>query len=72
MSIITGPAGPRPQDLIQRISAPLLLLWGENDTFTPLDGPIGKYFQSLPDSRAQTQIKILPGTVSISPSPRFC
>lgn len=61
VSIITGPAGPRPQDLIQRINAPLLLLWGEKDTFTPLDGPIGMYFQSLPNSRAQTQIKILPG-----------
>lgn len=61
MSIITGPAGPRPQDLLLRIHAPLLLLWGQLDTFTPLDGPVGRYFEALPKSRDQTQLMVLPG-----------
>ncbi|KAK2664271.1 hypothetical protein Ddye_002845 [Dipteronia dyeriana] len=48
VSIITGPPGPYPVQLMPRISLPVLVLWGDQDTFTPLDGPVGKYFSSLP------------------------
>ena len=48
VSVISGPPGPRPEDLIPKIQSPILLLWGDADTFTPSDGPVGKYFQSLP------------------------
>lgn len=48
VSIVTGPPGPNPVQLMPRISKPVLILWGDQDTFTPLDGPVGKYFASLP------------------------
>ena len=47
VSCITGPPGPRPEQLIPRVQAPVLLLWGDADPFTPSDGPVGKWFQNL-------------------------
>ncbi len=61
MSIISGPPGPRPEQLLERIPAPLLVLWGDRDTFTPIDGPVGRYFRRLPDVREKTQLQVLPG-----------
>ncbi len=61
MSIISGPPGPRPEKLLERISAPVLVLWGDRDTFTPIDGPVGRFFQRLPESRERTKLQILPG-----------
>lgn len=61
VSVITGPPGPRPEELIPAITAPMLLIWGDADNFTPSDGPVGKYFQSLPEKRANTKFIHLPG-----------
>ena len=61
MSIISGPPGPRPEQLLERIAEPLLVLWGDRDTFTPIDGPVGRYFRRLPGVRERTQLKVLPG-----------
>jgi len=32
--------GPRPEVLVPQIDAPLLLLWGEKDPWTPANGPV--------------------------------
>ncbi|MBU6228787.1 MAG: alpha/beta fold hydrolase [Cyanobacteria bacterium REEB459] len=37
-SIITAPAGPRPGELLPAIAHPLLVLWGEKDPWTPIQG----------------------------------
>ena len=37
-SILTAPPGPRPSDLLPRIHHPLLVLWGEADPWTPIQG----------------------------------
>lgn len=37
-SIITAPAGPRPSELLPAITHPLLVLWGEKDPWTPIQG----------------------------------
>ena len=37
-SIITAPPGPKPSELLPRISQPLLVLWGEADPWTPISG----------------------------------
>lgn len=57
-----GPPGPRPDVLLStgRISQPLLVLWGDTDSFTPADGPVGRFFQSLPETRANTRFSFLP------------
>lgn len=62
VSIVTGPPGPNPVQLIPNLSLPVLVLWGDTDNFTPLDGPVGKYFSSLPAQRSNITISILEGT----------
>ncbi|BBG94732.1 alpha/beta-Hydrolases superfamily protein [Prunus dulcis] len=64
VSIVTGPPGPSPVQLMPTIissSLPLLVLWGDEDPFTPLDGPIGKYFASLPSQLPYVTLFVLQG-----------
>jgi pimeloyl-ACP methyl ester carboxylesterase len=51
VNILTGPAGPRPEELMPRVECPMLILWGSEDTITPLDFPLGQYFFNLPTTR---------------------
>ena len=37
-SILTAPPGPRPSNLLPQIQKPLLVLWGETDPWTPIQG----------------------------------
>jgi len=37
-SILSAPPGPQPTDLLPQIKQPLLVLWGENDPWTPIQG----------------------------------
>lgn len=59
VSVVTGPPGPNPMSLIPNISIPILVLWGDQDPFTPLDGPVGKYFSSLPSALTNVQFFVL-------------
>lgn len=61
VSIVTGPPGPNPVSLIPKISLPVLVLWGDQDPFTPLDGPVGKYFSSLPAQLPNISLYVLEG-----------
>lgn len=61
VSIITGDPGPKPQTLMPRIAGPVLLIWGNQDPFTPIDGPVGKYFSHLSQSAPNVQLHLLPG-----------
>ncbi|KAF5481535.1 hypothetical protein F2P56_002176, partial [Juglans regia] len=61
VSIVTGPPGPSPIQLMPRISLPVLILWGDEDPFTPLDGPVGKYFSSLPSQLPNVSLFVLEG-----------
>lgn len=45
----------------QEQQLPLFVAWGDADPFTPLDGPVGKYFAGLADSRPATTFALLPG-----------
>ncbi|KAL9432212.1 hypothetical protein AB3S75_027266 [Citrus x aurantiifolia] len=56
VSIVTGPPGPNPVQLMPSISVPVLVLWGDEDPFTPLDGPVGKYFSSLPSKPSNVKL----------------
>ena len=62
--IITGPGGPRPEDLLEVGPArdvPLCVVWGTADRLTPCDGPVGRFFAALPARRASTRFHLLPG-----------
>jgi pimeloyl-ACP methyl ester carboxylesterase len=61
VSAITGPPGPRPETLIPALKAPLQLIWGTRDSFTPSDGPVGRFFQALPATRADTAFEFIEG-----------
>ncbi|EYU22782.1 hypothetical protein ABFS82_03G117500 [Erythranthe guttata] len=61
VSIITGPPGPNPVNLIPNITLPVLVLWGDADPFTPIDGPVGKYFTSLADRLTNVKLFLLEG-----------
>ncbi|PIN11417.1 putative hydrolase/acyltransferase (alpha/beta hydrolase superfamily) [Handroanthus impetiginosus] len=61
VSIVTGPPGPNPVQLIPKITLPLLVLWGDQDPFTPIDGPVGKYFSSLPSQLPNVKLFLLEG-----------
>jgi pimeloyl-ACP methyl ester carboxylesterase len=39
-SVLTAPPGPSPQKLLPQIDRPLLVLWGEDDPWTPIAGSV--------------------------------
>ncbi|MBX2863516.1 MAG: alpha/beta fold hydrolase [Leptolyngbyaceae cyanobacterium MAG.088] len=59
-SVLTAPPGPRPSDLLPKIRQPLLVLWGETDPWTPIQGATiyrdlaaanqSVMFQSIPET----------------------
>ncbi|KAG0463218.1 hypothetical protein HPP92_021694 [Vanilla planifolia] len=61
ISIVTGPPGPSPVSLMPKLTVPVLILWGDQDPFTPIDGPVGKYFSSLPSRFSNVSLHILEG-----------
>jgi len=60
VKVFTGEPGPRPEVLVPQIDAPLLLLWGEKDPWTPPNGPISKYFRRVAAERDNVFVSILP------------
>lgn len=37
-SILTAPPGPSPRELLPKVQCPLLVLWGDKDPWTPIQG----------------------------------
>lgn len=58
-SILTAPAGPRPVELLPQVQAPLLVLWGEADPWTPIAG--SQIYQKLTQTQA-VQFVAIPDT----------
>ncbi|KAF6990222.1 hypothetical protein CFC21_007450 [Triticum aestivum] len=61
VSTVTGPPGPSPIALMPKIKIPVLVLWGDEDPFTPIDGPVGKYFSGLPSELSNVRLHMLEG-----------
>ncbi|KAJ1262947.1 hypothetical protein BS78_09G147600 [Paspalum vaginatum] len=62
VSTVTGPPGPSPVALMPRLAdVPVLVLWGDRDPFTPIDGPVGKFFSKLPSELPNVTLHMLPG-----------
>jgi len=53
-SVLTAPPGPKPEDLLPHLQCPLLVLWGEQDPWTPIEG--ATMYQNL----SQTQVEFYP------------
>ena len=57
-----GDPGPTPQSMIPDVKGPLILLWGLKDPFTPIDGPVARYFRNLATIRPHTVFEELEGS----------
>ncbi len=55
VSILTAPPGPTPAQLLPKVKCPLLVIWGEADPWTPING--AKIFQDLSASGQPVQVK---------------
>ena len=47
--------------MMDAVTCPLLILWGDKDGITPMDFPLGRYFIKLPETRENTTLKVFPG-----------
>jgi pimeloyl-ACP methyl ester carboxylesterase len=59
-SILTAPAGPTPKSLLERVKAPLLVIWGENDPWTPISG--STIYQELAKNDPLSQFQAIANT----------
>lgn len=59
-SILTAPAGPRPSELLPKVNHPLLVLWGEDDPWTPITG--AKLYQDAAKASQDLEFMSIPNT----------
>ena len=57
-SVLTAPPGATPQELLPHLEHPLLVLWGENDPWTPIKG--AKIYQDLAADNSNVQFNAIP------------
>ena len=57
-SVLSAPAGPTPTELLGRLQHPLLVLWGEDDPWTPIAG--AAIYQELAASDRNTEFYPIP------------
>jgi len=58
--ILTAPAGPKPETLLPKVQQPLLVLWGEDDPWTPIDG--AKLYQDATIASVPIEFVAIPQT----------
>lgn len=59
-SVLTAPAGPHPTQLLEKVERPLLVIWGEDDPWTPIQG--SKIYQDLMEAGQPVQFVSIPKT----------
>ncbi len=57
-SVLTAPAGATPQELLPKLQHPLLILWGEDDPWTPIKG--AKIYQDLAANNEDVEFYPIP------------
>lgn len=57
-SVLTAPAGPLPEDLLKNLQHPLLVLWGDQDPWTPISG--AKVYQELVGANPMVEFLPIP------------
>eukprot|EP00968_Pinguiococcus_pyrenoidosus_P024116 scaffold4289_cov246-Pinguiococcus_pyrenoidosus.AAC.1 len=50
--ILTGYPGTTPDKLVPDLNCPIKFIWGDDDPFTPLDGPYGSYFREMAEDES--------------------
>lgn len=59
IKVFLGDGGVRPEKLMEKIDLPLLVLWGDKDPWTPVNGRLAKYFKKLAKERGNVQVQSL-------------
>lgn len=59
-SILTAPAGSPPSELLPLVKRPLLVIWGEDDPWTPISG--AKIYQDLAEKAGSVKFVSIPQT----------
>jgi pimeloyl-ACP methyl ester carboxylesterase len=59
-SILTAPPGPKPSELLPRIQHPLLILWGDADPWTPIQG--ASLYQERTETHPDTEFHAIPNS----------
>jgi pimeloyl-ACP methyl ester carboxylesterase len=57
-AVLTAPAGSSPRELLPKVKHPLLILWGENDPWTPISG--AKIYQDLAQNGSTVEVYPIP------------
>jgi pimeloyl-ACP methyl ester carboxylesterase len=57
-SVLTAPPGPTPEELLNQLQHPLLVLWGDADPWTPISG--GTIYQELAKTQAGSEFYPIP------------
>ncbi|MBD2139257.1 alpha/beta fold hydrolase [Anabaena sp. FACHB-1237] len=57
-SILTAPPGPTPDELLPKVTSPLLVIWGENDPWTPISG--AKIYENARENGQNIQVIPIP------------
>jgi len=57
-SVLSAPPGPKPDDLLPHRQCPLLVLWGEDDPWTPIQG--AKIYQNLSQNDRDVEFYPIP------------
>ena len=67
---MTAPAGPRTSDLLAKVEKPLLVLWGDADPWTPING--AKVYEDASKTKNIQVIPLSPGIKNLNiKSPLF-
>ena len=59
-SVLTAPAGKTPDELLPNLQRPLLVVWGEQDPWTPVTE--AKVYRELADNNPDVEFRIIPNT----------
>lgn len=60
VKVFTGDPGPRPENLMEQVLVPVLVLWGDSDIWTPSTGPVANFFKRLAAERDNVAVFPLP------------
>eukprot|EP00245_Coleochaete_scutata_P005596 TRINITY_DN19258_c0_g1_i1.p1 TRINITY_DN19258_c0_g1~~TRINITY_DN19258_c0_g1_i1.p1 ORF type:complete len:527 (+),score=73.41 TRINITY_DN19258_c0_g1_i1:169-1749(+) len=60
VKVFTGHPGPRPETLAPDVDCPMLVLWGEKDPWTGVNGKVANYFKQLERERNNVRFERLP------------
>ncbi|CAI5522664.1 unnamed protein product [Closterium sp. Naga37s-1] len=60
VKVFTGDPGRHPEELVEMVDVPMLVLWGDKDPWTPIDGKVALLFKRLEEQRGNDKVAVVP------------